>query len=253
MNGSITARQRRLLLIFGVIFMVVVALLVVYFTRDTGTNQFGARIKIQNYDNIVKNLSPDMRDSIENYTYTVAAMNHSGELKGSSVSDMVIRNSSSTQTFSEDTNTYDGNFIIDSKKLQQSYFVQYSYSKDETNTNTGSSPVIVSCLPKDKLIYGSFNCKDLISESTSEDDALLQYLPFQNFSFKITPVEVDGGALSLNVALYISDVDLGNSAASRFQAVASYKQQVYDWIKSKGVDPTKYTYKFNYDDAGNRI
>lgn len=253
MRQELTKKQLFVLVAFGVLFLLFCMFLLVYFSRDTGKNQFGDRIRIQNYDSVVKNLSPEMRDSMENYLYTVVAMNYSGTISATSVNDVIIRDGSGQQSFSNDTETYDGSFIVDSKKIAQSYKVQYSYSKRKDNINVTSSPVVVSCLPKSELIYGSFDCKDLISESTTEDDALLQFLPFQNFSFKIVPAQEDDGSISLVVTLYISSVDLGSTNESRAQAVHSYKQQVYNWVASKGVDHTKYTYTFNYDDAGNRL
>lgn len=245
--------RKKALLLIGVVlvlFIGIVALIATITQQDE--NQFGKFIRIQNYSAKVKNLSNDMRDSMESSLYNTVIGNVDASTNVSKINDATIREGSDAQERDSKNATYSGSFIIDMSSIKQSYYVQYSYAPDPT-TSIGGSPVIISCLPVEKLIYGEFTCTDLASKQSTEDDMILQYLPYENFTFKITPDATQGDKLVLVVDLDISEVDLKGDAASKAQTVTMYKNEVTDWIASKGVDPTKYEIQYNYDDAGNVI
>lgn len=246
------SRKKAALLIGGVLVLVMAVVSLIFFLMQSDENQFGKFIRIQNYGQKVKNLPSDMRDSMESYLYNVVTMNVDDSVNASKIKDAYIRDKSNTQELNRQTSVYDGKFIVDIESIKQSYLVQYSYSERNT-IDVGGNPVVVSCLPEDQLIYGPFECTDLVSSQTTENDVLLQYLPYENFSFKILPDATQGEDLVLVVTLDISQADLKGNAQSKAQTVAMYKKQVTDWIKSKGADPSKYTFQYNYDDAGNII
>lgn len=81
----------------------------------------------------------------------------------------------------------------------------------------------------------------------------MQYLPYENFSFKLSPDATQGDELIIIATLDIPQSDLKGNAASKREVVALYKGEVNDWFKSKGIDPTKYEIQYNYDDNGNII
>lgn len=246
-----TAYSKRLYIIISIIVLVLISLVafIVFITRDTGKNQYGDRIRIQNYGDVVKNLPEDIRDSTEAYLYNVVKLNYKDELSGADVHDAYIRSDSHSQEFSNATNTRDGEYIIDIESLKQSYSAQYLYSTDEYNRNVNGNPITISCLPVEKLKFGSFDCTDLMSSEAGVTNILLQHLPFQNFSFKITPV-ITEGALSLKVRLNISAIDLSGDDASKRETVGLYKSEVIKWIESKGADASTYTINYNYNDDG---
>ena len=246
---GLSQKKALLLIIAGMgVLIAVVALIFLVLQKDE--NQYGKFIRIQNYDAKVKNLSGEMRDGMEASLYNAVVKNVDPSTDATKIRDAVIRDDSDTQEYDRRTTIYSGNFIVDMESIKQSYSIQYSYSKDE-NANVGGYPIIVSCLPKEKLIYGEFKCTDLASTQSTDDDMILQYLPYENFTFKLTPDATQGDKLVLIADLDIAEIDLKGNAASRTETVAMYKQEVIDWIASKGIDPAKYEIQYNYDDAGN--
>jgi hypothetical protein len=252
MQPQVNQRKRLIIITSLVIFVGLIALISILALRAP-TNQFGKIIRIQNYDQKVKNLSPDMKDAMESYLYNIVKKNSKDSFDPSSVKDANIRDSSDTQSYNSSNDVYTGTFIIDITSIKQSYQTQYSYSSNESNTDVGGNPVVISCLPKDKLKYGEFNCIDFVSQQAGANDPILQYLPYQNFSYKITPDETQGTPLILNVTFTIPESDLKGDTASKQAVIASYIKQVSDWIVSKGDEPSNYRFVYNYDANGNRI
>jgi hypothetical protein len=234
-----------------VLFIVAIVAAVIFGLHKAATqNQFGGYIKIQNYDQKIKNVSSDVKDALQTSLYSTVKRNSPDSFDPTTVKDAFIRDGSDTQNFDSDTKVYSGTFIVDMANIKQSYKAQYSYSVSNT-IDTGGSPVIFSCLAKDQLKYGEFDCKDLAAVQASPNEDILQYLPYENFSYKISPDATTGGKLLvLNVVLTIPDIDLTGDAASRAQIVALYKKQVTDWITSKGLEPANYSIQYNYTDAG---
>lgn len=217
-------------------------------------NQFGKFIKIQNYSSKIKNLNGDMRDAMESYLYNVTVMNIDAE-KAGKVGDALIREGSDSQDYNSVTVTYSGSFIVDMQSIKQSYEVQYSYTKEKNNALyvDGGNAVVVSCLEPSKLIYGEFDCKDIVSKQSSKYDVLLQYLPYENFSFKLSPDATQGEELVVVVTLDIPQIDLSSDAASKAATISLYKNEVKKWFDSKGLNWNDYKLDYNYDDAGNVI
>jgi hypothetical protein len=253
MNPQVISRKQ--IIVFVVIAVVFIGIIVGISILFQGKpqNQFGDLIRIQNYNDKVKNVSTDMRDATESYLYNIVKENKSDDFDPSSVKDAHIRDESNSQELSTATNVYTGEFIVDMESIKQSYMVQYSYSSDENNAAVGGNPVVISCLSEDKLKYGTFECKDFVSEQAASNDIILQYLPYRNFSYEITPDTTQGDTLVLRVNLTIPDSDLKGDTASRLAVIEMYKQEVNNWISSKGAEPSDYTFKYNYDEAGNYI
>ena len=248
--------SKKRLVIIGVIAGVVLiglVILLAFLFRDTGRNQYGERIRIQNYEEMVENTSSEMRDAKESYLYNIVKLNTDKDFDATTIKDAYIREGSAKQNYAQRDRYYSGSFIVDMESIKQSYWVQYTYALDESNPNVSGSPVVISCLPEDQLKYGPFDCKDLVSEQSAANDVLLQYLPYQNFSFRISPDATRGERLTMIVRLSIPQLQLKGSAETRRQAVAQYKEQVESWIISKGADPASYDYEYNYDDNGNPI
>lgn len=246
-------KQIIIVLLFALLIIIIVIASIIGVTKSQNKNQFGGYIKIQNYDQKIKNLSPDMKDAIQTSLYNIVKKNSADTFDPYTVKDAVIRDTSDSQDLDPATHVYNGRFIVDMASIKQSYQTQYAYSTVNT-IDVGGSPVVLSCLDEKDLKYGAFTCKDAFAEQSTSNDAILQYLPYQNFSFKITPdkTAVDGH-LVLVVALTIPQSDLIGDTASRTQIVALYKNEVTKWITAKGLDPSKYEYSYNYSDDGTLI
>jgi uncharacterized protein YxeA len=174
-NMQNISRGRKILLVaLVVIFIAIIIALIVAAVNNSSTkNQYGSFIKIQNYDQKVKHLTSTMKDAMQSSLYKLVKKNSTEGFEASTVKDAYIRDSSDTQTYDSYKNLYYGTFIVDMASIKQSYAVQYSYST--TNTlDLGGSPIIFSCLPKDKLRYGEFDCKDFVGDQSNPNDIILQ-------------------------------------------------------------------------------
>lgn len=250
---DMSRRKRVIFIAVLALFIAFVIFSIIFALNKKNTNQFGDYIKIQNYDQKIKNISSDVKDAIQTSLYNIVKKNSADSFDPSTVKDAYIRDSSDTQTYDASKQLYSGSFIVDIASIKQSYQTQYSYSMSNT-IDTGGSPVVLSCLPENELKYGPFSCKDSFMQQANSNDIILQYLPYQNFSFKITPnTTAKDGHLVLVVTLTIADSDLTGDASSRAQVVALHKKEVTDWISSKGADPSKYTITYNYTDSGDYI
>lgn len=245
--------KKKIVLFVAVVIAIVGALvlLIGFITQQQSKNEYGNGVTIQNYDQKVKNLPKQMRDGIEAYLYNILQKNtpEGADLLG--IKDAYIREESDSQVYTASINVYSGNFIVDIESLKQSYYVQYSYSSDSGNLDAAGDAVVISCLEEKDLKYGAFDCFDFISQQASKYDAVVQYLPYENFSFRIS-ADATGGddAFKLVVELRIPESGLSGDTASRQAAVALYKNEVLDWIRSKGLKPEDFTIEYNYSDDG---
>ena len=251
------SRKKAFAFVAVVAVLTILVIVIGTLVTERDTNRFGRFIKIQNYNDEVKNLSPEMRESMESYLYTVVKMNVVSGFEPGEIKDAVVRAGSTEQSYNARTSVYSGSFIIDIESVKQSYRASYEYLRDKSMrdiANISGNPVAITCLAKDKLKFGVFSCKDIVGEQASGFDDILKFLPYQNFSYKITPNSVENeGKLTLEVELTIPQSDLVGPESSKREVVAMYKKQVLDWVASKGVDASQYEYKFNYDDVGNLI
>jgi len=247
---------KKRLIIAIVLFVLLSLLFIIIAVVQNGSsstkNQFGEYIKIQNYNDKVKGVPSDIRDAIQTSLYRIVKKNSSSNFNPLTVKDAYIRDSSESLKYDESQSSNYGTFIVDMGSIRQSYGIQYSYSPKGVPTADGTS-VVLSCLGKDKLKYGDFKCVNILSDEINEIDSILQYLPYQNFTFKIVPRAADDGALTLVVTLTIPESDLKGDAASRASTVTMYKAEVEKWVSSKGLDPAKYKYLYNYTDNGDLI
>lgn len=249
---NMSKRNRILFFVFTaliVISLIVAAILGI--NKATSQNQFGKFIKIQNYDAKVKKVSSDVKDAIQSSLYNTVKTNTADDFNPATVKDAFIRDDSETQSFDTTTKVYNGSFLVDMASIKQTYQVQYSYSTSNT-IDTGGSPIIITCPNTDQLKYGAFPCTDLSSAQSNPEDILLQYLPYENFSFKLSP-DATSGKLVINATLDIADSDYGTTPAEHAQAVADYKGYIVEWLNTKTIDSSKYTFKYNYTAAGDYL
>ena len=247
---NLSRNKKIAIILIATIFIGIIIASIFIVKENSRTNQFGKFVKVQNYDKKIKNVPSEVKDVVESYLYNLVKKNSAEDFDPTKIPDAYIRESSDSQNYNREQNVYTGTFIIDIESVKQSYKAQYSYS-DTNLIDTGGDPIVLSCLPADQLKYGEFNCKDLVSEQGGLDERILQYLPYSNFSFKITPSIVgEEETLTLLVKLTIPESDLLGDAASRANTVSSYKQEVAAWINSKGINPKDYIIRYNYRDSG---
>ena len=132
-------------------------------------NRFGESININNF-NTVKNLNSETAEKVTNMLYKTIARNNPS-LTSVPNSNAIVRQDSITEN--NDGATYSGSFLVDIEEIKQSYKIQYSWSKN--NSTVSSYDVVVSCPTKNELIYGDFDCTDIVTE---ENAGIISYLPY---------------------------------------------------------------------------
>ena len=248
--------QRKLLTTIGVIFgaLVIISIIIAIIVQLSPKNEYGEGIKIQNYDQKVKNVSQELHNGTEASLYNVVKKNVPEDTNPAKIKDAFIRDDSNSQDYDKANDIYSGKFIVDIDSIKQSYLVQYTYIKDVNNSEGLTNRVVVSCVNEADIKYTSFKCEDYVSEQATQNDVILQYLPYSNFSFKIAADTTAGDdKMILVVELRIPESDLKGDLASKQSVVAMYKNEVALWLESKGLAPSTYTYEYNYDDSGNLV
>jgi len=248
--------QKKLLTTIGVIFgaLVIISIIIAIIVQLSPKNEYGEGIKIQNYDQKVKNVSKELHNGTEASLYNVVKKNISGDTNPAKIKDAFIRDDSNSQDYDKGNDIYSGKFIVDIDSIKQSYLIQYTYIKDVNNSEGLTNRVVVSCVNKEDIKYESFKCEDYVSQQATQNDTIIQYLPFSNFSFKISADTTAGDdKMILVVELRIPESDLKGDVASKQAVVAMYKNEVAKWLETKNLDPTIYTYEYNYDDSGNLL
>lgn len=246
------SKNRRIFIVVVVLFTVICIGAVVSFLLQKDENQFGKFIKIQNYSSKVKKIPSEMRASMENSLYNTASLNVSDIESKIPINDAFIRNTSDTQEYIQSMKIYTGSFIVDIESIQQSYTVSYKYL-EPASTEPGGNTVYITCVPESQRIFTTSNCKDSVSQETSKDDSILQFLPYQNFSFKLTPDATRGEYLVILTELNIPESALRGNKASKLAVISEYKQQVKEWVSSRGLNIEDFDFLYNYDSEGNFI
>lgn len=99
-------------------------------------------------------------------------------------------------------------------------------------------------VPADKLPKEQLKQLQQQTDRGNIDDPILARLPYGGLHFSIsssfTANSNSAGGLVLDARLLLDKSDLSEKSA----AIAKYKQQVIDYIKSLGLDPNKYTINY---------
>ncbi|NTW61149.1 hypothetical protein HGB24_00490 [Candidatus Saccharibacteria bacterium] len=189
---------------------------------------------INNFDSNLPNLSANMKDSINDQLAKTVGINTRDQ--SIDISDAIIRNGSSSYQQNEITGIYSGSFIVDLKKMSQSYKASIQWSKNDRTQIIGDT-VRIRCLPVNNLIYGDFNCQDETTklEDIERNNPILQYLPYSTNNFIISANINKDGTVSLNADIILYSYDTRDK--NEEESINKYKLQIIDWIKSKDFNP----------------
>lgn len=224
---------------------------IIWFVSHNADNQEpDGQTPIREYDQQIKNLPANYKSGIEGALRDMIAYNNAESSTADRVSDAVIRDGSATQREAIKGDRYEGQFIVDIESLRQSYLVQYEYSRLPEKDAQSGYPVLVTCLPENKLIYGDFICRERYTTADEKvRDPIVSKLPHATLSFRLS-ADATGEELILRAELRIPAMDLSGDARSRRQAVTLYKREVTNWMESEGFDPADYTITYNYLNDG---
>lgn len=249
---QLNSSQKKLLIVVGISAVIVLLLIVTAFLNQNRTNQFGNFVKIQDIESETADLPTDIRESIESYLYNIMKLNTDEGSNLSAINDAFVRDD--TVSIENDDGISYGTFIVDINSYQQSYFVQFEYSLADIERTVGGTLAVVTCLPDDQLVYPPFDCRSFVSGRADSEDAIIQYLPFENFSFRLAAnTTFEEESLLLYAQLRIPTSDLAGNEASRREIVSLYKNEVTSWIESRGLQPGDYTIEYDYSDDGTFI
>jgi hypothetical protein len=239
-----TLNKKRLFLAIIIIVSVCIVLgIIATVTYNTlNKNPYGQGIVINDFNKKVKNLPSDRVESISAMLYNTVQLNLKDGQEMPNIPDANIREGSEKQDEVTKNAQYSGSFIVDIESIRQSYKVTYSYSKDPNDDFMSGYPVGVSCLDGAEVIYKDFQCKDLTSEESKGVDPIIYRLPHDTLTYRITALEGDDATISLQIDLYLSSVDLSDSAA----AIQQYKLEALTWIESQGFNPDDYQITYSH-------
>jgi len=242
MFQNLSERSKFILVIAaGVIVLIAVAVLISVYYANSSKNQYGEAVAIQDLDNRVQNLPKERLDSITAALYEIIRLNSpNGEFTGT-IDDAIIRKDSERQVRGASEGQYEGNFIVDIESIRQSYRFTYTSSEDLNDGYMSGYPTLATCLREEELIYGPFDCKDVLTTENEGLDPILQILPHESLNFKIAGTQTEDGALTLKVTLLLSEADRRTGEAA---AVQAYKQEALDWMIAQGFPPQNYEITF---------
>lgn len=226
--------NKKNIIILSIILIVIIIISVIYTVK-----QNSSQVVIGNYDKFIKSLPQDRKLAI-NSTLSNIIKSSSSDIK-ISTSSATIREKSYTEVYNKSEKTYSSTFIVDIPDIKQSYKVLFIWSKDSSVVLKGDD-LIFSCLTKEQLIYGNFNCSKILNTPELNSDPILQFLPYSTFNYTITvgPISNAKMGLNINIYLYLSDTRDGNGD----KAIDQYKNEAINWIKLKNLNIDNYSINY---------
>lgn len=249
-----TTHKNQLVLVISLVLIVVgFAVFILFFNKANG-NRYGEELTIANLGEYTKGHPRDKRslEYIEHELFKTVNLNVSSPVTDNSIEDVRVRAGSFTQTLGDSTKVYTVSFIVDIQSLKQSYDVSYQWdASDSGNTEKLDEwGTVVKCLPKEKLLYGDFSCKDMFTELQGDTDSILNNLPHSTLDYNLTVAQgtpgVENQKLALDAELLLSAADV---RSGRDAAIAAYTQEVRDYITSLGLNPDSYTINYTISES----
>lgn len=189
-------------IVVQIIFIIVAALSI---KQILESNQPELKVEVTGLTSEIPGLTENSKDSIEHAVYR--AVSDNSPSKNIEKSGVDIREGSLINKYYEDANINYVSFIADVPNASQSYQVAHIWSSDGKNKYVSPDiNVAVTCLPKEQLVYGDFECdhkqddhkKDIVMmiiravggklDTDSDNDLLLTLEPgtnYDNFKIKI--------------------------------------------------------------------
>lgn len=166
--------------VIQVVFLIIIIIAIVNLTQpQEGTTEASttpsSHLSITNINQQISNLPQSSYEEIVFSIYDAAWLNRNDrELPDFTTSN--IREGSTTRQYFEDIDVHQVNFVIDLPELQQSYQVNYLWSKDPNNTNIPTKyKTLVYCPEDSQKVYSTqTNCIDRYAGTIKQ---IIQTLP----------------------------------------------------------------------------
>ena len=232
------SKQRRALIVVVIISVLIIVATLAYVSTRTKSNE--NKVSIRGLNDI-SNISTDRRDGIMASLYEIVRLNSVEGTNIPGIKDAALRKGSEKQSEVKSKVQYTGTFIVDIASLKQSYRITYSYTSDNHDVFSSGYPVMASCLNKDELVFGEFDCKNPSYGAKSDtSDPLLSKLPFNSsfYSIDSTTDKIDGKTH------LVVQVMMNHNSTSTKKAFLQYRDEALSWIKSQDVSVDNYVIEY---------
>ncbi len=155
-------RLKPIIIIFILFIFIIIIISALGIAGVFHHNPYGPELKIDNYNQYIKNSPIDTRDATFTALYNTVQLNLDKDKIPANGAK--IRDQSFVDNFQENANIHYNTFIVDIESIQQSYYAQVSWS-DDPEANLGGYPILFTCPTKEQLIYPEFNCTSLIEQN----------------------------------------------------------------------------------------
>jgi hypothetical protein len=234
-------KTRRNIIIGAVILIFLFIITVAYMNTR---NPYGDELSIANLDSFTKD-KPAILNAIKSNLYKVVKMNTHKEIKSNSIKDILIRKDSFSQEYNPKFTLHTVKFIVDIASLKQSYAVSYQWVDDKKYfTNMDEYGSEITCIPIDKLIYGDFKCVDerIIEQGVRQYDPIALILPYTvKYKYTVVSHTKEENGVTLRVDAFVPAWE-----TDKAKVLDEYTTEIKAWIKSKKLDPEKYSLEFIY-------
>ncbi|OYX39163.1 hypothetical protein B7Z00_00965 [Candidatus Saccharibacteria bacterium 32-50-10] len=230
---------KKLILLISAVILVIFIGASIYLYFQQQKNPYGDELTIANLDEYT-NDKPAILKAIRHNLFNLVNRNLETPVESNSVNDVLIRDGTYSQKFNDKTNIHSATFIVDIESLKHSYDISYEWKGDGSiSKDFDEWGTFVKCLPKDKLIYGDFNCKDMFSDLTGPVDPLIkEILPYEN-SFYTIRYFIEGNKTIISVQIMVN-----NNSSRTEKRFENYKLQAQEWLKEKGVNLSDYLIQY---------
>lgn len=241
-----TSKRNRTLILAGVIgfTILVIGVIVAAYINQLNDNSKSNAVYISNLDSCSKNMQKELKDSMRTNMYTtIKAANDYNKKETPPTYEAVIRegtceeSSYTTSDMGTQTSVKKTTAILDIPDAQQSWNIEYHWMPNGDPITTDLGEVITpSCLEKDKLIYGEFNCEKVMTlrmYGTDKPDPILRYMPYAGKGFRLS-YNPDTKAISAIIEVRASQKD-------NQKLINNLKGQVEYWFSYRQLDINNYT------------
>lgn len=194
-------------------------------------------VKINSINQYTKGLTDKQNlDYIQHDLYQTISYNLKDTSIIKNISDTTIRDGSFSEKYDESRLLYDVSFIVDIPSIQQSYAIRYQWGESpQAKPNEWGTQV--SCLPKDQLIYGDFNCQDMTTRLNGSNDPIMKHSPYDNYAagFKLNANLGDSGKVA-SVDIYIY--------SCHEKEINKIKETINSWFVEHSLDINNYVINY---------
>lgn len=246
------SKQIKVLIISGVgglLFIMAIIGIVTIVNQINDRNKKDA-IYISNLSSCSQNMQKPLEESMRTNMYNqIKAANDYNKKETLPRYESVIRDGSCTET-DLTSNSINGKesksketvAILDIPEAQQSWKITYHWVKDGEPILTDLGTIVTpTCLAKEELVYGDFNCEKILSLAqygTDKYDPILQYMPYEGKGFELT---YNPDTREVNAVIVVRPSQKDNQ-----ELLKNLQGQVEYWFSYRKLDINSYNVKYTY-------